>query len=542
MPYNPSTGVFTPAITFQDDTEATAEDQNTQDLDLANGLTQAMTRGGLAPATANISMGGFRINNLGAGISSTDAANVGQLNAAAPSWGGTSLGTANAQILASAGFAGNNGNAVSFLAGFTNTGSLTIQPNSTSAVYTVYKNTSQGPQLLTGSEIIAGNFYTAVNSTTLGGLILGAYSQSTLNNYQIDIVTTPATVLNSYAGATLNISTSAIITLTFPTPSTMRPDFMCQVTNTNVYPLNSDIKIISLTGGSTYKLYPGQTVIVYLSDGVWQIAPQSNAGGASFRWSPTSGVNLYVSNSGSDTLNGGLTAATPVASIGKAISILYMDIDCAGINPIVNIANGTYTESVHINRNLLDGTLVFLSGATAGGVIWSPASSLTPYCFEVGLGAAVDYTNINFTKGSIATCEAIYLHRACIVEQGSGVTFGSFVSPHIFHDYGPSTFNINSSYTVNGPASAHISAGPGFVLNQAASTTVTISSAPTIGTWFLGAGAGCNFLVGSTVTFSGAPNTGCQKYNLNGNAVIQLNGNTLPGSTGGVVATGGVAY
>lgn len=78
MPYNQS-GVFHPLITFQDNTPATAEDQNTQDADIAGGLTQAMTRAGLAPATANISFGGFQAKNIGSAADPGDAINLGFL-------------------------------------------------------------------------------------------------------------------------------------------------------------------------------------------------------------------------------------------------------------------------------------------------------------------------------------------------------------------------------------------------------------------------------------------------------------------------------
>lgn len=83
MPFN-GTGIFTPLITFVDNTLATAEDQNSQDIDIASGLTDCMTRDGQAPATANISLGGFRINNVGTGTATTDAVNLSQLSALLP--------------------------------------------------------------------------------------------------------------------------------------------------------------------------------------------------------------------------------------------------------------------------------------------------------------------------------------------------------------------------------------------------------------------------------------------------------------------------
>lgn len=78
MPYN-GDGVFNPLITFQDDTLATAEDQNSQDGDFAAGLTNCMTRDGQAAALANLSMGSHRLMQLANGVNPTDAVNLQQL-------------------------------------------------------------------------------------------------------------------------------------------------------------------------------------------------------------------------------------------------------------------------------------------------------------------------------------------------------------------------------------------------------------------------------------------------------------------------------
>lgn len=78
MPFNGS-GTFNVAIIFQPNTPATAEDQNTQDGDIATALSDCMTRDGQSPATANIPMGGFKLTNLGNGSASTDSVSYGQL-------------------------------------------------------------------------------------------------------------------------------------------------------------------------------------------------------------------------------------------------------------------------------------------------------------------------------------------------------------------------------------------------------------------------------------------------------------------------------
>ena len=73
--------------------------------------------------------------------------------------GATSGGSANAQTLAAAvptGFALTRGNSVVFIAGFTNTGSLQLNVNSTGLV-NLYRQTPSGPQAMTGGKSFRGS-------------------------------------------------------------------------------------------------------------------------------------------------------------------------------------------------------------------------------------------------------------------------------------------------------------------------------------------------------------------------------------------------
>lgn len=78
MPFNGS-GTFNVLITFIPNTLATGEDQNAQDGDIAAGLTNCLTKDGQSTPTANLSLGGFQINELGTGTLVTDGVNYGQI-------------------------------------------------------------------------------------------------------------------------------------------------------------------------------------------------------------------------------------------------------------------------------------------------------------------------------------------------------------------------------------------------------------------------------------------------------------------------------
>lgn len=82
-------------------------------------------------------------------------------------WGGLSGGSANAQTITVSNYSAADGQAVSFLAQFSNSGAMTLNVNSLGAV-AVVKDTSTGPQALGGGEVISGNVVGAIYSTTTG--------------------------------------------------------------------------------------------------------------------------------------------------------------------------------------------------------------------------------------------------------------------------------------------------------------------------------------------------------------------------------------
>lgn len=78
--------------------------------------------------------------------------------------GGTSSGSANAQVIASpipSGFNLITGKSIIFVAGFTNTGPTTLNVNAT-GVTNVFRQTASGAVAMVGGEIVTGQVYTAV--------------------------------------------------------------------------------------------------------------------------------------------------------------------------------------------------------------------------------------------------------------------------------------------------------------------------------------------------------------------------------------------
>lgn len=87
------------------------------------------------------------------------------------SFGGTSTGSANAQIVAAGSFTSQPGQAITYLAGFTNSAALSLTPTGGSAI-PVLKDLNTGPTALTGGETVIGNSITVVYDQTRGAFHL----------------------------------------------------------------------------------------------------------------------------------------------------------------------------------------------------------------------------------------------------------------------------------------------------------------------------------------------------------------------------------
>lgn len=99
-----------------------------------------------------------------------------------PIWAGTSGGTANTQTVVTTSFAGNDGQAIWFRAGQSNTAAATLNPGGYGAV-PILKDTASGPVALTGGEIVANNIVGLVYDVSLVSFhIVDGLSSSTNSN------------------------------------------------------------------------------------------------------------------------------------------------------------------------------------------------------------------------------------------------------------------------------------------------------------------------------------------------------------------------
>lgn len=141
---------------------------DTQDNDFATGINQCLNKDGSNAATGNLNLGGFKLANVAVGTTATDATTLGQVQAQAFIWCGTSGGTTSAYTLtptpAISAYAA--GQVFRFIAHTTSNGSITLQVSGlASPVTCLLKGSKQvfGP---VGIQLIAGLTYEALYDGT----------------------------------------------------------------------------------------------------------------------------------------------------------------------------------------------------------------------------------------------------------------------------------------------------------------------------------------------------------------------------------------
>lgn len=248
-------------------------------------------------------------------------------------------------------------------------------------------------------------------------------------------------------------------------------------------------------------------------------------------------LQIYVNSStGNDTTGDG-TSGAPFATIDKARQVLFSQYDCGGSYPTI-ICTGTFTESVQWGGMPVGAPVAFLQGSAPGACVWKPGGS--NYCLLVGDMAVLELSNVKFDGTGTTANYGVFFHQQCILDFNANCEFGSFPSgTHMGHDHGNSVVNLNAAYKISGSATNHIQLSTGATLATQGGITVTITGTPTLGVFVTLTGLASG-IIGPSTTYSGSVSGG-QKYALDGNAVLYLNGNTLPGGTAGASTNGGRA-
>lgn len=148
-----------------------ADRHDVHDQNIADGLSNVICKDGQSTPTANIPFGGFRLTNVGAGTSRTDAARISQLQDGGPLWAGATAGSATVMTasLTPAITAYVAGLKIIVKSGFTTTGATTLNVNGVGAVDV--RIGASGSIPLTSGSMAAGEYYELVHDGTFWILI-----------------------------------------------------------------------------------------------------------------------------------------------------------------------------------------------------------------------------------------------------------------------------------------------------------------------------------------------------------------------------------
>jgi hypothetical protein len=140
---------------------------NALTADLANGLTNTITKDGQTTLTANLPMAGFKITGLGAGTAATDAARISQIQGGSLSFVTVTGTNALLGSLVPAIAVYTTGAMYSFIVQNTNTGAVTLNIDSV-GVKDVLRN---GTDPIQAGDLVAGNIVVVLYDGTAFQLI-----------------------------------------------------------------------------------------------------------------------------------------------------------------------------------------------------------------------------------------------------------------------------------------------------------------------------------------------------------------------------------
>jgi hypothetical protein len=388
--------------------------------------------------------------------------------------GGTSTGTANVQAVATgitpAGFTLSAGNTVEFIAGYTNTGALTLAYNGTPAT-AVLKLSASGLIPLSGGEIVAGNPVVAFFDGTQFDLLtpydfnLFGKVSFLVSNTVTDLGTAPthivsvsgATTITSFGSSAQTdyplylVNFSGSLTLTYDATSLILPGSTSIVTQNRdwalVYYLGSGnwrviayvpFSIPPASMGLTLAAAKGfvqsnnvgvPTVRVDLSSSAVIVTSSSNYGVA-FSSPPTCTID-FTANGAAGLDTGSLTTSTwyytYYISNGTTLSCLG---SLSATSP--TLPSG-YTFAMRVGAISTDGSSHFYNTLQKGkraGYVMSGSGNTTSFPFTVS-GSTSGWTAFQVTGngyGSPATA------TECIVELGTPTASNIAVAPSTYYN------------------------------------------------------------------------------------------------------------
>lgn len=292
-------------------------------------------------------------------------------------------------------------------------------------------------------------------------------------------------------------------------------------------------------GVASIPLPAGSSITLLGELGGWYINSGSADALGQARTRLNASLTLFVSLTGSDSANNGLSIGSPFATIQHAYTVLQSTYDLNGKQVTIQLANGTYTNNLLFAEGLITGQIgpiilngnsgspssVILNSTLANGVCVGSVEGafISVQGLQVqasgsnGLGlSATNFGRIDFGNLVFAACAL-----AQISANAQGLIY------------------VTANYTISGNSPQHVLSVNASVINLDGAT-ITLTGTPAF------SGAFASATITATINFNGAnvfsgSATG-PRYNAAMNGAIWTVGQGatfLPGNAVGTLTTGG---
>lgn len=452
-----------------------------------------------------------------------------------PSQGGTpyfigsdATGGANAivssLVVPASGFTLTPGYKVTVLITTANTGAATLNFGSTGAI-SIRAATNTGLQPLNGGEMQVGMRaeFELVSSTVWQLCNPYSASQKTTTN----AITAAYTVATSDVGVTIVAAGAAYYTITFNAAAGYPIGNYLLVNN------DTRAKKIVLTGGITYKLWPGQSDIISNVMGSWRSlnGPQ--------RWRLTGTTIIYVNQASGVVDTDGLAVGAGAFSTFKdAYDQACNSFDTQSFFVAFYFANAVYTASsptteIEFDRQLMGNGQMIID--CQGGTIFGTGA--TTRCINYsGHAGHITVRNVTFT---VTSGECVSISYPGEINLSTNVIFGPCGGSHLQASGTGAIIYVNDNYTVSGGCNNHYECVQGAYL-VVYSPVITISANITVGHFAYSDRNGVLQMKGNAYSLGAFTVTGIRYFAATGGNITgtAANINFFPGTIAGASVTG----
>jgi hypothetical protein len=294
---------------------------------------------------------------------------------------------------------------------------------------------------------------------------------------------------------------------------------------------------------ATQSIYATQSLYATSSTSAsYSVTASYAKAGGSGRELLTAARTYYVTSSNGSDSNDGLTSTTPFATVQHAADVAA-SIDNGGYDVTIQLADGTYTQSVVFNPQTGTGKYILQGNAsTTGSVILGGTASL--YTIRAMYpGTLVQVQNMKVSAiASPTALSVVQCTMKAMFLGGVGLVIGPVnAGNYQLYSNAGGYLQMQNSYLMQsaGSAASHLFANNQGEVILTGGITVALQGTNTYTTAFAYA-TNAGAILAATITFSSGSTT-CPRYNANLNSFVNTGGGDsyLPGNSAGVTATGG---